>query len=393
MSGPRPQPALLVVAAVLAATACGQGGSVSGKKSFPSIAPLPTVEQVYAQAQRALRAGGVYHEKITTNQVAGEFSFSAQVERWTDAAHGRAREQVRVSGRMVDEVTGQAQVATRLTVGKELWQEGGEIVPAPVCHGADAATSGVLGCPVDTGGPVQITVAWGASGGKPVLTLTAKVHAESEDATADTTDVVSLDPSTMLPTSTRRDGTMNGGPIHSRSTVVGSFLSGASLAKGFFDPASMGWKRAAPVASLPSQAKVYWLGTGWNPGGRLPELVLHATEPGGDSGYDAVLVYAKAADRYRSPPVIMIQLWRRAVWDSQRVDITAARCGAQPVKVLAGSAALYCPEPGQVSAFVTLPDAVLWVDAPLAQDGDKVITNAFGTVAAMTTVLHALRAK
>lgn len=388
MIGKRPQRLVVTTTAGVAALVAACGGAQEGRQAgYPGTASSLSLEAVYGQAQRSLRSGGVYHEKLETTSAWGGRSLVSRMQRWTDATGDRVREE--------SEVWSDSERVPHLalTVNGEVWSGGSSVRSAASCYGATVATSAVLGCVgADAQGPTSVRDTT-VDGSRRVVLVTATRSDVGSDAVVDATQTLLLDAETLLPTAAEVEGTLDDGqerPYRSRTTIEASFVQASTLPPGFFDPAAQGWERPDPAASIPPRALIYWLGGSWQPTDGLPALRLASTVPSPGSGQEAILAYGPAADR-DAPVMVTIQVTRKANWDP-KAQIAGAPCkGVPAVRVLDGSAQLLCPEKDRVLAVVTLSDAVLLVDTARSHNGRVTVASPFGSVPAMQQVLAALR--
>lgn len=372
-----------VAAVVLLACSCSHqsAGTAAGKSSSLSV------DAIYAQAQRSLKAAGVYHQTIDTVTTQGDEKSHTTVERWIDVSHDVSRTLRSYS------VGGQpAQQATELVSGGVEWLFGQQ-QSAKGCHGARAVAALALGCP----GPTEdskTTAEQGSYQGQPALVLATSGTVQAEDSASTTTSRTNLDPVTALPLGATSDGTVKSAtvvPLHEVTTYRGEDLAPGSLKADFFDPASLGRHAPDPEDALGHGLPFYWLGRTWSPGGKLPAVTLQQVEGPGGPGYAAILDYAPVSDRF-GPRVLMIQVWTAAAWARAHVGMGVRLCtGTSHLTLPGGEATLYRSDPPDgISAMVTLGQTHLLIAATGASGPSGSTTSPYNSVAAMQEVLEHL---
>lgn len=287
-------------------------GAVMGDVDPPGAKVFRGLEQTLN------RPGFIYHVTIKTELVTGPFSHTGTIQRWVDAEHDVAREEVSIS--LANSTT--QETATVIANGKDYrrelsgevsaWKPGG-------CYGVSAAISLVLGCPDFT---VQwTTVEAGQYAGKPSIVLATNSATPGVDERGTVTGRLHLEPDTYLPIALERDGTNdNAETIQERGNWIftNEFIPADSVANDFFDPASIGYVERDPADQLRQTSwgiPVYWLGQHLDGTGELPPLILGPVEVPiyHGPGYKFNLNYHSDNDPY-GPPVVTIEEWSTADW-------------------------------------------------------------------------------
>lgn len=387
----------------------------------------PTVAAVYQRAEQTLRAqpGKLYHATIQIEADLGFVAYDGTRERWVEAARNVAREEADL---------GRLGVETSILTEEARYnrsQDGRFTVTSGrrwTCNDTGVAASAVLGCPGATEHSTT-EVQHGAYAGRPVLILVTTGASSGSDQTFTFTRRLYLDPDTALPLAMESDGEVDFGeqrPTRERRVYRHEFVATDGLPASFFDPVSIGYKQPdpedafrQPSADLP----VFWLGPQFGGMGGLPALVLgraDASEPGRGPGYRYRLQYAREDDPF-GPPVVVLELWPRAGWDSFLGDARGKGshmwddpCWTREDIVLGeGQATLFsgfdtsmarvpggqppdgndCPARpyDTFRAHATLGETVIVVTAPGVSGVNGVIASPYGTRAGMEAVVRALR--
>jgi hypothetical protein len=372
--------------AVLSLVLAGCGSQTPG-----ASANNPDVHQVSAQAEKSLRAGGIYHAMITEEEDSGAYSYSATAEIWADLAQGAAREEsaYTYTGGHVPRRTDRT--ATLIADGVN-WVDG-EPRSTNACPGIDPVTSLVLGCLAPANAKPSTTEA-GNYQGKPATILVTDTSFDGEDQRTKTTRRTYLDTDSALPVGARVDGTIDDGtvaPLHRVITYRAEFLPASKLPGDFFTPGSLGWHLPDPEAELPTGVAVYWLGKDFHPGGGLPALTFSGVEKGEPDFYSAILDYAPTSDPF-GPRALTIMVMTPAQFHDPRRTPTPMRCAGPSISLAGAHTAMNCSKTFSLRARVTLPDAVLEITAPggLAPDRSTPIDSAYLGQEAITAVLRAL---
>jgi hypothetical protein len=359
---------ITALAVAILVAGCGSSGSgpvsASGTSSTPGQASGTELDRVYAQAEKSLRAGGTYHASIRDDRQAGEYSYTATAQLWVDAAADRARQETTYT--MARGLTGGSATDVLILADGARWIDGHATSPVK-CHGASAATGIVLGC-LDTETDATSHVEHGRYLSHPALILVSEGTSGGSEQTIRSTTRLYLDPSTALPLGATEDGTIEServNPLHRTTSYQSEFVSPSTPPAGVYDPASLGWHLPDPIADVPTDAPIYWLGVIYIPGGGLPSLRLGnvAKEPGGP-GYSAILEYMRTDDPYGPRAFILIE-WTRASWDHAHVVMGIPRCPEPShISLPGGEATLWCPpKPDGMSAIITFADAVVEAQA------------------------------
>jgi hypothetical protein len=391
--------ARVALAAMFLALLSGCGshqGAPDGERS-PSASDttkLPSVDELYALAGRSLRADEIYHVTISAKWDVSD-NYTTTRELWVDAAHDTAREK-QTSPREHN------RTGTRTTlglVGDGVRWVAGKPQQSVACHGQNSSVGAVLGCP-EFAAQATARVERGQFQGRAALVLVSHQVSSSEDEIV--TDVRTyLDPATGLPEAARqtRSGTADDGSpvtVHAALSYRSDTAAADTLAAGFFDPAALGWQVPDPVADLPTTAPVYWLGPTYDPGGRLPSISLSSVKSGSriGAGYAAILTYTATADRF-GPPVLDLQLWTRAAWDSARI-IMGGRVGKCPgvseLKVDSAQLTMRCTKvDNEITAFAQYGNAVVILNAPSVRGPSGSIRSPYDTRDALIKAVGDLR--
>ncbi len=331
------------ICAALLLVACGGGGGGEVAREEPSQESL-TVEQAYARVAEAMtRTGQVYHTVIEGEAKVGEMSHSSASEYWVDAGRDLARvgdTEVIVGG---VRYTGGSPIAAERPSNKS---------PAHRCHGANFVVSALLQCQGEN--ELSSAVEVGQYQDNSAIVLVSDIEISGEDETSKYTQRLYLDRSTFLPLAFEDKGTLESDKVEqlqAQGRYRSDFVSGDSLAQGFFEPASIGYVEKDPLEPLNRPdlgVTVYWLGESFAPGGGLPDLKVAGVEipscgpfdaskptPPGficGPGYKFILNYRLASDDF-GPPVLTIQEWTAADWDAQHVqgDFSRVRIFRFPV--------------------------------------------------------------
>ncbi len=345
-------------------------GAVMGDVNPPGAKVFRGLEQTLN------RPGFIYHVTIKTELVTGPFSHTGTIQRWVDAEHDVAREEVSIS--LANSTT--QETATVIANGKDYrrefsgevsaWKPGG-------CYGVSAAISLVLGCPDFT---VQwTTVEAGQYAGKPSIVLVTN-SATPGDERLTVTGRLHLEPDTYLPIALERDGTNKyAETIQDRGNWIftNEFIPADSVANDLFDPVSIGYVERDPAGQLRQTSwgiPVYWLGQHVDGTGELPPLILGLVEVPiyHGPGYKFNLNY-HSDNGPSGPPVVAIEGWSTMDWKAN----DAARRSKRPprwdspcwereeLELLGGRATIYSgfasePSPGRTpdvaSSEITCPD-------------------------------------
>lgn len=277
-----------------------------------------SVEDVYRRAEQELRRqGGIYQVTVGMADDLGFVAYQGTIRRWVDVQRDASREEWELGelGRFTHVTTREARY-TRERDGKVTTTSG----QAWRCNGAGVAASAVLGCP----GPLEQSrteLRDGEHEGRRTILLVTTGTSSGSDQTFTFTRRLHLDPRTYLPVALESEGQVDFGqvkPTRQRHIYTGTWIAADQVEPAFFDPASIGHTptdaaKALDGADLP----VHWLGDRSAAEGALPEAVLAKVDvpSRGGPGYRYLLHYAKADDPF-GPPVVTLQIWPRAAWDS-----------------------------------------------------------------------------
>ena len=361
----RSVPAVVFLAVL---SGCGsQHGKPVGEPA-PSAAhttSLPSVDELYSLTARSLRAADIYHVTITAKWDLGD-NYATTRELWVDVAHDTVRDK-ETSTRERNR-PGTRTTLTLVADGVR-WVDG-KPLQSVACHGQNASVGELLGCP-EFAAKATARVERGNYQGQDALVLINHQVSSSENQTM--TEVRTyLDPATGLPEAARTtsSGTADDGSptsAHAALSYRADTASADTLDPGFFDPASLAWHVPNPVTDLPTSAPIYWLGPTYEPGAQLPPITFSSVYSGSPNGpgYAAILSYTATADRF-GPPVLDLQLWSRAAWDSAKVVMGVGKCpGVSELKVGSADVTLRCTKvDNEITAFAHYPDAVVILNAP-----------------------------
>jgi hypothetical protein len=322
-------PAVLAALAILAiALAAGLarartfGAPDSGRPDPAGDTATLAVADVYRRAEQTLRRpGALYHATIQAEADMGFVAYSGTTQQWVDERRNVARQEAELGplGRVVTLLAGEARYVR---------EKDGRFTVTPArswtCHGAGVAASAVLGCP----GPTERShteVQQGRYDGRPAIVLVTTGTSSGSDELFSFTKRLYLDPDTHLPLALESEGQVDFGqvrPTRERRIYKHGFIAADAVPPDFFDPASIGYAPPNPAELLNRASPdltVYWLGGDFPGAGGLPALVLARVDapvsPAGP-GYRFILNYARADDPF-GPPLVSLQLWPRAAWDSQ----------------------------------------------------------------------------
>lgn len=381
-----------------------------------------SVNEVYRRAEQELRRhGGIYQVTITMSDDLGLVAYEGTVRRWVDVRGEASREESELGelGRFTQITTREARYM-RERDGKvtatsgQLWR----------CQGVGVAASAVLGCP----GPLERSTTELRAGeyeGRRTIVLVTTGTSSGSDENFSFTRRLHLDPRTYLPVALESEGQVDFGqvkPTRQRHTYTGRFIGTDGVEPAFFDPVSIGYAPTDIANALDAAAdlSVYWLGDRFAGGGGLPELLLAKVDvpSRGGPGYRYVLYYARADDRF-GPPVVTLQLWPRATWDSVIAASRGANVWDDPcwrrdaLPLAAGGATILsgfdtgiarvpapataapgeCPTGGNEKflAHAYLDDTVVHVDAPSVFRADVVTLSPYNTLDGITAIVSGLR--
>jgi hypothetical protein len=158
--------------------------------------------------------------------------------------------------------------------------------------------------------------------GRPSIVLVTTGNVSGSDETYTFTRRLYLDAATYLPFALEGDGQIDFGqvmPAHERYRFQHRFVPSDAVAKDLFDPSSIGYAAADPAQALDrasTDLHVYWLGREFSGSLGLPALVLSKIDsPEHGPGYRYLLYYTARDDPY-APPLVTLQLWPRATWET-----------------------------------------------------------------------------
>lgn len=381
-----------------------------------------SVDEVYQRAEQELRRrGGIYQVTVTMSDDLGLVAYEGTSRRWVDVHGDVGREESELGelGRFTQITTRDARYVRHrdgsiTTTSGQLWR----------CHGVGVAASVVLGCP----GPTERStteLGEGEYDGRRTIVLVTTGTSSGSDETFSFTRRLHLDPRTYLPLALESEGQIDFGqvkPTRQRHLYGGIFMSAGAVERGFFDPASIGHRSVDAAEALDGAAdlSVHWLGERFAGEAGLPELVLAKVDvpSRGGPGYRYLLHYVRADDRF-GPPLVTLQLWPRASWDS----VIAASRGAniwddpcwrrEELPLATGRATILsgidtgmarapapataapgtCPSSGneRFLAHAFLADAVVHVDAPSVFRVHGMTPSPYNTRDGITAIVSGLR--
>lgn len=423
-------PLLAATASTLLA-ACGNGAREEAQQGpTPALNEANlTVDEVYARfAQAITRPGFIYRVTIDLSYD-GAYSFMEGTRTsWIDAGRDLAREEEDTTIRSQEQsshdnwsliiANGGQYRPPQPTEG-----EPGTRVKAPMCHGANAAVSAVLGCPGPTD-DVTEKAEIGKYKGHAVVVLTTDGTVHGEDETIRMTEKLYLDRRTLLPIASETESTVNETyDIGCQMTYKNDFVPVTSLPDDFFDPASIGYVETDPEAQLNADLgfTVYWLGRSFGGETGLPSLTL--TDVGSRSRNPFMLNYRPANDEFGpailsldeydvngwrasqafpplpgATPVPIDNWWERPCKDMALptghatlvLDIENETENRQP-PIISGERACIFTHDG-FFALVFLGSTVIRVNAPLALDDQGVWSQSpYNSLEGMEAVVRALQ--
>jgi hypothetical protein len=384
------------VVGTVALSTCLISGCGTAAPAGAATAPSQAT-RLYARAAHSLRDGQVYHATIRIRQTAGAYSFRATQQLWIDGRRHTARQQSRYvftgAGRRGHQTT------TTLISHGVTWVDGRPQSPT-ACHHASPVTSILIGCPT-TRTPGATRIQHGTYQGHPATVLFTDTSFTGSDQAAVTTQRTLLDPATALPLAATVNGTIDDGHlarVHATLAYHTRFQPRSSLPADFFDPASLGWHLPDPVADLPTDTPIYWLGPRFHPTQRppphrrLPTLVLAGVDkPGAPALYAALLRYAPAGDPY-APPLLTIIVMTPAQFHDPHLIPETMRCGGPALPLPGAHVSTTCNR-RNTRARIELPDAVLEITATDTIRDGNLIRSAYRTRQAILTVLRGLTAR
>ncbi len=327
---PRTLPAEGMVIATMLVVAVAALLMVRFEDRQQTAAPPTSLEDLYRRVGIQIdRPGHVLQQTARTEMDAGQFSHSATQEQWIDP-RGNA---VRMEWTYSPKVGGESHKELIITTGEVRVSRNPDGTLTDVdpkqfaCYGASVSVSAVLGCPLPTE-DTNTRIEKGTYEGRPLLVLIKTGTLSSSDTNEEFTERMYLDPQSLLPMASEREGTLDYGervPLRARTTYEHQFVEEGSLPEDFFKPSSIGHDPRAGLEELERVSEgmeVYWLGERLEGRGELPPLAFGSVENEyGKSGpgYEFILVYGPTEDRH-SPVGVGLEEWRAGDWERARVS-------------------------------------------------------------------------
>lgn len=328
---------LLLLAGCGAPIATDEGGTAgSSRVGTPTAATSElSMEDVYARvAETAARPGQVLHSTARSETEAGLFSNTSLREQWVDVSGNAVREEGVYTFTSSQAKREGARPSRRTTIttseSRVTRHDDGSFTDGDpdsfACYGASASVSALLRCAHPTE-ESETRAERGEYAGRPAVVLVTTGSTSGSDEREEFTERLYLDARTLLPVAAEREGTLDYGRavrLRGRTRFEHEWVTAASLPNGYFDAASLGYERPDPVEDLDRAAddlQAYWLGERLEKRGELPALAISNVvdaDAGGGEGYELVLEYNLAADRYSRMGVTMEQ-WNMGVWENAPV--------------------------------------------------------------------------
>lgn len=218
-------------------------------------APPDSLEELYRRVGTQIgRPGYVLQQTARTETDAGQYSHSATREQWIDPRGNAVRMEWTYSPKTGGESRKQLIITTgEVRVSRDPDGTLTDVDPKGfACYGASVSVSAVLGCPLPTEDS-STRIETGAYEGRPVLVLIKAGTFSTSDTNEEFTERMYVDPESLLPIASEREGTLDyGEKVRERvvTTYEHRFVEATALPEDYFDPRSIGYDPRSGLKEL-----------------------------------------------------------------------------------------------------------------------------------------------